>query len=72
MEMNIKNIINNYINTDNSIKDLILLFNKSKETIRRFMIKNNIERKNKTFKIKKINKEKFIGRLKEKMVIFQY
>ena len=53
MEMNIKNIIDNYINTNNSIKDLTLLFNKSEETIRRFMIKNNIERKNKTFKIKK-------------------
>ena len=66
MEMNINNIIDNYINTDNSIKDLTLLFNKSEETIRRFMIKNNIERKNKTFKIKKINKEKFIGKFKRK------
>lgn len=66
MEMNIQNIINLYTNTNNSIKDLVVFFNKSEETIRRFMIKNNIKRKDKTLKIKQYNKDKFIGKFQRK------
>lgn len=36
MEITVENIINNYTNTNNSIKDLVVLFNKSEETIVRF------------------------------------
>ena len=61
MEMNINNLNALYFNTDKSIKDLTYFFNKSEESIRRFMIQNNIPRKDKTLKIRQINKDKFVG-----------